>query len=161
MLIRDEGGEGGGGAGDWRLDRAPTRKTEETVDRRQNNGSIKAVSPRHCEQLLYYAVTVSTAVLGRVRRTMSVAPLFTTTWSKKEVQLSEPSSTSLLTISSGLTWGSSTTSLLLIPPGLANESNFFLRDSSPPFSWSRLDPKKVSNFLRVQLTCLLLISPGL
>ena len=28
--------------------RAPTRKTEEAVDRRQNDGSVKAVSPRHC-----------------------------------------------------------------------------------------------------------------
>ena len=27
--------------------RAPTRKTEEAVDHRQNNGSVKAVSPRH------------------------------------------------------------------------------------------------------------------
>ena len=34
----------------------------------------------------------------------------------KEVQLSQPSSTSLLMISSGLTWGSSFTSLLLISP---------------------------------------------
>ena len=28
--------------------RAPTRKTEEAVDRRQNNGSVKVVSTRHC-----------------------------------------------------------------------------------------------------------------
>ena len=28
--------------------RAPTQKTEEAVDRRHNNGSVKAVSPRHC-----------------------------------------------------------------------------------------------------------------
>ena len=27
--------------------RAPSRKTEEAVDRRQNNESVKAVSPRH------------------------------------------------------------------------------------------------------------------
>ena len=26
----------------------PELKTEEAVDRRQNNGSVKAVSPRHC-----------------------------------------------------------------------------------------------------------------
>ena len=26
---------------------APTSKTEEAVDRRQNNGSVEAVSPRH------------------------------------------------------------------------------------------------------------------
>ena len=59
----------------------------------------------------------------------------------KEVQLSEPSSTSLLLISSGLSWGSSTTSLLLISPGPANKTLTF--------------------FVRVQLTSLLLISLGM
>ena len=44
LLIRDgdgEGGEGGegGGEGVKARPRAPTRKTEEAVDRRQNNGS--------------------------------------------------------------------------------------------------------------------------
>ena len=53
MLIRggDSGrGEevGGGGERVKARPRAPTRKTEEAVDRRQNNGSVKAVSPRHC-----------------------------------------------------------------------------------------------------------------
>ena len=46
MLIRDRGEVG------ERVKvrpRAPTRKTEEAVDRRQNNGSVKAVSPRHCK----------------------------------------------------------------------------------------------------------------
>ena len=28
--------------------RAPTRKTEEAVDRRQKNKNVKAASPRHC-----------------------------------------------------------------------------------------------------------------
>ena len=44
-------GEGGGGkkAREWRLDcRYRPKKTGETVDRHQNNGSVKAVSPRHC-----------------------------------------------------------------------------------------------------------------
>ena len=41
MLIRD--GDMGG-----RGERVKARKTEEAVDRRQNNGSVKAVSPRHC-----------------------------------------------------------------------------------------------------------------
>ena len=36
------------GQGDW-LDRGNRpKKTGETVDRRQNNGSVKAVPPRHC-----------------------------------------------------------------------------------------------------------------
>ena len=42
------GGEGGRGKRVKARPRAPTRKTEEAVDRRQNNGSVKAVSPRHC-----------------------------------------------------------------------------------------------------------------
>ena len=42
-------GGGGGGTKEWRLDRGyRPKKTGETVDRRQNNGSVKAVSPRHC-----------------------------------------------------------------------------------------------------------------
>ena len=45
--IRD-GDRVGRGQGDW-LDRGNRpKKTGETVDRRQNNGSVKAVSPRHC-----------------------------------------------------------------------------------------------------------------
>ena len=45
MLI----GDGRGGAKEWRLDRGYCpKKTRETVDRSQNNGSVKAVSPRHC-----------------------------------------------------------------------------------------------------------------
>ena len=54
MLIRD--GDGGKEEGreegrerKWRLDRGyRPKKTGETVDRRQNNGRVKAVSPRHC-----------------------------------------------------------------------------------------------------------------
>ena len=39
----------GKGTTEWRLDRGyRPKKTGETVDRRQNNGSVKAVSPRHC-----------------------------------------------------------------------------------------------------------------
>ena len=50
--IRDgDGGGGGVGGGGERVktrQRVPTRKTEEAVDRRQNNENIKAVPPRHC-----------------------------------------------------------------------------------------------------------------
>ena len=45
MLIRD--GDKGGERVKARP-QAPTRKAGEAVDRRQNNGSDKAVSPRHC-----------------------------------------------------------------------------------------------------------------
>ncbi len=42
-------GTGGMGTKEWRLDRGyRPKKTGETVDHRQNNGSVKAVSPRHC-----------------------------------------------------------------------------------------------------------------
>ena len=51
-LIRDGdrgAGRGVGGTKEWRLDRGSRpKKTGETVDRRQNNGSVKEVSPRHC-----------------------------------------------------------------------------------------------------------------
>ena len=46
--IRDGDRVGRGRESD-RLDRGNRpKKTGETVDRRQNNGSVKAVSPRHC-----------------------------------------------------------------------------------------------------------------
>ena len=73
------------------------------MDRRQNNGSVKAVSPNL--RLVHCAVAVSTAVLDRVTKTMSVALLLMNNLDnskQKEVQLAQPSSTSLLMISSGL-----------------------------------------------------------
>ena len=45
---------------------APTRKTEEAVDRRQNNQNVKAVLPRHCVASSVYAIAVSTAVWSMV-----------------------------------------------------------------------------------------------
>ena len=71
MLIRDGNGEKGGGEGEGgeRVEarqRAPTRKTEEAVDRRQNNGSVKPVSPRHCAATsVVRNIAASTAVLGQ------------------------------------------------------------------------------------------------
>ena len=77
---------------------------------------------------------------SRVTRTMSVAQVLRNNWSKRQVQLSEPSSTSLQLISPGLSWGALTTALLLISPGPANESlTSSWESSSPPSSWSRLD----------------------
>ena len=65
--IRD-GDRVGRGRESERLDRGNRpKKTGETVDRRQNNGSVKAGV--HC------AIALSTAVLDRVTKTMSVAPL--------------------------------------------------------------------------------------
>ena len=49
LLGTGTGGVGGGGTKESRHDRGyRPKKTGETVDRRQNNGSVKAVSPRHC-----------------------------------------------------------------------------------------------------------------
>ena len=75
------------------------------MDRRQNNGSVKkkrrgplAIAQR----LVHCAIAVSTAVMGshkdNVRCTTAEEQP-----EAKEVQLSQPSSTSLLMISSGLT----------------------------------------------------------
>ena len=48
--------------GVWARLRAPTRKTEEAVNRGQNNGSVKVVSPRHCAATsVLDATAVSTA----------------------------------------------------------------------------------------------------
>ena len=65
----------GRGQGDW-LDRGNRpKKTGETVDRRQNNGSVKAVPLAIAQRLVHRAIALSTAVLDRVTKTMSVAPL--------------------------------------------------------------------------------------
>ena len=80
------------------------------MDRRQNNGSaVKAVSPRHCPATcaLRAAIAVSTAVLGQSHkdnvRCTAVDEQLEQLSEAKEVQLSQPSSTSLLMVSSGLT----------------------------------------------------------
>ena len=54
---------------------APTRKTEEAVDRRQNNRMLRQRPLGIAQQLVYYAIAVPTAVRNRVTKTMSVAPL--------------------------------------------------------------------------------------
>ena len=100
------------GQGDW-LDRGNRpKKTGETVDRRQNNGSVKAVSPRHCPATCALPNCFSTAVPGQSHRDNVRCNADEEQLEAKEVQLSQPSSTSLLMISSGLTWKSSSTSLL-------------------------------------------------
>ena len=80
----------------------PRIPTGETVDCRQNNGSVKAVSPRHCPaacctaQLLFQLPCLGSHK-DNVRCTaVEEQP------EAKEVQLSQPRSTSLLMISSGL-----------------------------------------------------------
>ena len=62
------------------------------MDRRQNNGSVA-----HC------AIAVLTAVLGQTHKDNVRCTAVDEQLKAKEVQLSQPSSTSLLMISSGLT----------------------------------------------------------
>ena len=66
------------------------------MDRCQNNGSVKAVWGHR-------AIAVSTAVLGQGHKDNVRCTAVEEQPEAKEVQLSLPSSTSLLMISSGLT----------------------------------------------------------
>ena len=112
--IRD-GDRVGRRQGDW-LDRGNRpKKTGETVDRRRNNGSVKAVSPRHCPATCALRSCSFNCCAGQshqdnVRCTAVDEQLGQL--EAKDVQLAQPSSTSLLMISSGQKWGSSSTSLL-------------------------------------------------
>ena len=81
LLIRD-GDRGRKRAREWRLDRGyRPKKTGETVDRCQNNGSVKAVSPRHCP---------ATTALRRVKWTMSVALLLRNNPKRKKSNFRSP-----------------------------------------------------------------------
>ena len=76
------------------------------MDRRQNNGSVKAVSPRHlpsdlCTAQLLFQLLCLGSHKDKVRCTAIDEQLGQL--EAKEVQLWQPSSTSLLMISSGLT----------------------------------------------------------
>ena len=91
------GGESEGSTADT------VRKTGETVDRCQNNGSVKAVSPRHCAATsalrnCCFNCRAGQSYEDNVRCTAVEEQL-----ERREVQLSQPSSISLLMISSGLT----------------------------------------------------------
>ena len=81
----------------------------------QNVNYLRQCPSGIAQQIVYYAIAVPTAVRNRV--TMSVAPPLGNNWSKRSPTF-KPSSTYLLLISSGLTWGSGTTTLFLISPGL-------------------------------------------
>ena len=128
------------------ISQAPTRKTKDAMDRCQNNKNVQEVSPHHCAAasiLFYYTAAVSTTVqnshkdnVRTVRNRVTTRLLLRNNWGKRSPTF-KPCSISLLFICSGLTWGSF---LLLISPGPAEVSNFFVR---------------------VQLTSLLLILPGL
>ena len=86
------------------------------MDRRQNNGSVKAVSPRHCAATSALRNCCFNCRAGQSHKDNVRCTAVEEQPEAKEVQLSQPSSTSLLMISSGLTLRSSSTSLLLISP---------------------------------------------
>ena len=121
LPIRDgDGGGGGNGTREWRLDCGYCpKKTGESVDRRQNNGNVMVVSPRHSAVTSAPCNFCFNCHAGQSQCSHKDNVRCTAVEEQpkaKEVQLSQPSSTSLLMISSGLTWGSSSTSLLLISP---------------------------------------------
>jgi len=94
-------GTGGKGTREWRLDRGyRPKKTGETVDRRQNNGSVKAVSPRHCPTTSALRNCCFNCRAGQSHNVRCTA--VDEQPEAKEVQLWKPCSTSLLLISSGL-----------------------------------------------------------
>ena len=75
--IRDGDRVGRGRESD-RLDRGNRpKKTGETVDRRQNKEVLRRCPLVIAQRLVHCAIAVSTAVLDRVTKTMSVAPLLT------------------------------------------------------------------------------------
>ena len=73
------GGWAGVGGGIKARPQAPTRKTEDVVECRQNIKMLRQCPLATAQQLVYYAVAVSTAVRSRVIRTMSVALLLNPT----------------------------------------------------------------------------------
>ena len=79
------------------------KKTGETVDRRQNNGSVKAVSPRHCPATSAPRNCCFSCRAGQSHKDNVRCTAVEEQPEAKEVQISQPSSTSLLMISSGLT----------------------------------------------------------
>ena len=109
-LIRD-------GGGDERMKAHcgyRSKKTGETVDRRQSNGSVTAVSPHHCPVTSALRNCCFNCRAGYSHKDNVRCTAVEEQLEAKEVQLSQPSSISLLMISSGLTWRSSSTSLLYI-----------------------------------------------
>ena len=118
----DKGGGGGGGGEGGRKSEGSiagaNMEDRDAAERRRNNKMLRQCPLRHCA-----ATSVPRSYCPNccaVTKTMSVTPLLGNNWRKSSPTV-KPSSASLLLISSGLTWGS----------------------SSPPSSWSRLDSDTV------------------
>ena len=86
-------GKGGGGrereSEGSTADTAP-KKTGETVDRRQNNGMLRRCPLAIAQRLVHCAIAVSTAVMGRVTRTMSVTLLLWNNPKRKKSNFRSP-----------------------------------------------------------------------
>ena len=107
LLIRDGDGRVGG-RGKRARERSfdcgyRPKKTGETVDRRQNNGSVKAVSPRNRAATNALRSCCFNCSAGQSHKDNIRCTAVEEQPEAKEVQLSQPSSISLLMISSGLT----------------------------------------------------------
>ena len=80
-----------------RLDRGyRPKKTGETVDRRQNNESIKAVSPRHCPATSALRICCFNCCAWAESQRQCPCTAVEEQPEAKEVQLLQPSFTSLL-----------------------------------------------------------------
>ena len=102
LLIRDGDGVGGERTKEWRLDRGYCpQKTGETLDRHKNNGSVKAVSPCHCSATSALRSCCFNCRAGQSHKDNVCCTAVEKQPGAKEVQLSQPSSTSLFMISSG------------------------------------------------------------
>ena len=74
------------------------------MDRSQNNGSVMAVSPRHCAATTELRNCCFNCLAGQSHKdNVRCTAVEEQPEAAKKVQLSQPSSTSLLMISSGLT----------------------------------------------------------
>ena len=139
MFIRD-GDKGGRGTKEWRLNRRhqPGRPRMPWTAARTTK-MLRQCPLRHCAATRvprnYFPNCCAEQSHKDNVRSSAVGKQLTQKKSNFQAQLH-----SLFLISSGLTWGSSTISLLLIPPGPAKASYFFMR---------------------VHLTSFLYVSPGL
>ena len=129
-------GEGGKKSEDSR--QAPTRKTKAAVDRCQNNKMLRQCPSSIVQQLLYHAVAVPTAARNSHKDNVCSSA------SGKQLKQKKSNSQAQLHLPAlHLFW-----------------ANLWVQQHLPPLDFAC--PAKASNFfLRVQLTSLLLILPGL
>ena len=89
-LLGTGGGEGGGRNTEISTAEYRPKKTGETVDRRQNNRSVKAMSPRHCPATSALCSCCFNCRAWAVARTMSVALLLRNNLKRKKSNFCSP-----------------------------------------------------------------------